>query len=197
MALVFSEIGVSILLRCLLVSALSVTLFLSTACIFGRKELVPPLQVVPYVNLERYTGTWYEIARSPHRFQEGCAESSATYTLLENGKIGVLNQCRKGPDQKLSSVRGKAWVVDKETNAKLKVSFFWPFSGDYWIIDIGENYEYAVVGHPSRKYLWILSRTPQIDEALYQRILENLEKQSYDIGKLIRTESIVPSAANP
>jgi len=197
MALDSLENGFSILLRCLLISTMSATLFFSTACIFGRKELVPPLQVVPYVNLERYTGTWYEIARYPHRFQEGCFESSAIYTLLEGGKVGVLNQCRKGPDQKLSSAKGKAWVVDKETNAKLKVSFFWPFSGDYWIIDLGENYEYAVVGHPNRKYLWILSRTPQMDDALYQRILENLEKQSYDVSRLIRTAPTNPSASSP
>jgi apolipoprotein D and lipocalin family protein len=78
----------------------------------------------------------------------------------------------------------------------LKVSFFWPFSGDYWIIDLGENYEYAVVGHPSRKYLWILSRTLQMDEVLYQRILENLRKQSYDVSKLIRAASTYPSASS-
>jgi apolipoprotein D and lipocalin family protein len=113
---------------------------------------------------------------------------------MEGEKIGVLNQCLKGPDRKLSSAKGKAWVVDKETNAKLKVSFFWPFSGDYWIIDLGENYDYAVVGHPIRKYLWILSRTPQMDEAIYQRILENLHKQSYDTNKLTRTAPINPSA---
>jgi len=194
--LLSSEIGFSIILRCLLISAFCATLFLSSACTFGRKELIPPLQVVPHVDLERYVGTWHEIARYPHRFQEGCMESSAIYTPIEGEKIGVLNQCFKGPDRKLSSVKGKAWVIDKETNAKLKVSFFWPFSGDYWIIDLGENYEYAVVGHPSRKYLWILSRTPQMDEVLYQRILENLRKQSYDVSKLIRAASIYPSASS-
>jgi apolipoprotein D and lipocalin family protein len=180
--------GVTVLLRCLLISAFSATLFLSTNCTYGRKEGVPPLEVVPHVNLERYTGTWFEIARFPHRFQEGCVASSATYTFRSDGKIEVLNQCRKGsPDGEISSARGKAWVVDKETNAKLKVSFFWPFSGDYWIIDLGEDYEYAVVGHPNRKYLWILSRTPQMEELLYQRILERLRHQSYDLSKLIYT----------
>ena len=147
-----------------------------------------PLQVVSHVDLNRYLGTWYEIARFPHRFQEGCFGSRATYTLLEDGKIGVLNQCYKGSlEGELSSAKGKAWVVDKETNAKLKVSFFWPFTGDYWIIDLGENYEYAVVGHPSRTYLWILSRTPEMDEALYNRLLEKLQKQGYDTSKLIKS----------
>jgi apolipoprotein D and lipocalin family protein len=77
--------------------------------------------------------------------------------------------------------------VDKKTNAKIKVSFFWPFSGDYWIIDLGENYEYAVVGHPSRKYLWILSRTPEMDDATYNLILKKLRKQFYDVSKLMKT----------
>jgi len=194
--LVSSEIGFSIVLRCLLVSVLSVALFHSTACTFKRKDLLSPLQVVPRVDLERYTGSWFEIARFPHRFQEGCVASSATYTLRSDGTIEVLNQCRKGsPDGEISSTRGKAWVVDKETNAKLKVSFFWPFSGDYWIIDLGENYDYVVVGHPNRKYLWILSRTPQMEGSLYQRILERLRNQSYDLSKLIYTAPSTPSAS--
>ena len=177
-----------IFLRCVLISAFCATLFLSSACTFGRKELIPPLQVVPYVNLERYTGTWYEIARYPHRFQEGCMESSATYTLIEHEKIGVLNQCRKNSlEGELSTARGKAWVVDTETNAKLKVRFFWPFSGDYWIIDLGENYDYAVVGHPNRNYLWILSRTPRMDDTLYNQILDRLRKQHYELAPLIKT----------
>ena len=156
------------------------------ACASGMKQQ-PPLQVVSKVDLNRYLGTWYEIARFPHRFQEGCVQSWAMYTLLEDGKIGVLNQCRKGSlDGEISSAKGKAWVVDKETNAKLKVSFFWPFAGDYWIIDLGENYDYAVVGHPSRTYLWILSRTSEMDEALYTRLLERLQKQGYDTSRLIK-----------
>jgi apolipoprotein D and lipocalin family protein len=162
-------------------------------CAAGMKQAVPPLQVVPHVDLNRYLGTWYEIARFPFRFQEGCVATQATYTLLENGKIGVLNQCRKpGFDGDLSTAKGKAWVVDKETNAKLRVRFFWPFSGDYWIIDLGENYDYAVVSQPNRKYLWILSRTPRMDETLYDQILERLRRQHYDVSKLIKT----PQQAN-
>jgi apolipoprotein D and lipocalin family protein len=164
-------------------------LFLSLfACASVRKPPVPPLKVVPYVDLKRYLGTWYEIARFPNRFQEGCVGTKATYTLLEDGKMGVLNQCHKGTlEGEISSAKGKAWVVDPETNAKLKVSFFWPFTGDYWIIDLGENYEYAVVGHPKRKYLWILSRKPEMDEGLYQHILEKLRSQFYDVSKLLKT----------
>lgn len=146
-----------------------------------------PLQVVSHVDLARYVGRWYEIARFPNWFQRNCAESTATYRLNEDGSIAVLNQCRKEPGRELESAEGTAWVVDPATNAKLKVQFFWPFRGDYWIIDLGPDYEYAVVGHPSRDYLWILSRTPQMDEAAYNRILQRLRQQDYDVTRLIKT----------
>jgi apolipoprotein D and lipocalin family protein len=136
-------------------------------------------------------GKWYEIARYPHRFQEGCVGTTATYSLRDDNNVEVLNQCYKeklGGERK--EAKGKAWVVDPGTNAKLKVSFFWPFSGHYWIIDLGENYEYAVVGHPGRKYLWILSRTPEMDGQVYNSIRERLKAQSYDTEKLIRTPQI-------
>ena len=159
-----------------------------SACARGGKVMTEELKVVPYVKLERYTGTWYEIARYPQRFQEGCVASKAVYELGQNGKIQVYNECRQGSlEGPVKSVRGKAKVVDPATNAKLKVTFFWPFYGAYWIIDLGQNYEYAVVGHPSRKYLWVLSRTPEMGESVYRGILERLEKQGYDTGRLMRT----------
>jgi apolipoprotein D and lipocalin family protein len=159
-----------------------------TACASGVKQAGPPLQVVSSVDLKKYMGRWYEIARYPHRFQEGCVGTTATYKLRDDGKVDVLNQCYKGKlDGELATAHGKAWVSDPATNAKLKVSFFWPFSGHYWIIDLGERYEYAVVGHPDRTYLWILSRTPEMDEQLYSRIIETLKTKSYDTSKLIRT----------
>jgi apolipoprotein D and lipocalin family protein len=155
----------------------------------GAQEPLPPLEVVPQVDLSRYMGTWYEIARFPHRFQEGCVATKATYALREDGKVDVLNECRtESTDGPVKTAKGTAKVVDKKTNAKLKVTFFWPFHGDYWIIDLGNNYEYAVVGHPTRKYLWILSRTPFMDEAIYGRIVRRLQNEKgYDTSKLIRT----------
>ena len=163
-------------------------LFLS-GCVTNDEGGMRPLKTVNFVDLDRYTGQWYEIARYEHRFQEGCVGSKATYTVRNDGKITVLNECfDESFSGKLRSVKGKAWVVDKETNARLKVSFFWPFAGDYWIIDLGQNYEYAIVGHPSRKYLWVLSRSPEMDEDVYQSILARLQKQEYDTAKLIRTE---------
>lgn len=164
-------------------------LLLFSGCAAKNGNDMQALETVDFVDLGRYVGQWYEIARYHHRFQEGCVGSRATYTLRDDGKIGVINECYdKSFSGKLRSVKGKAWVVDKETNARLKVSFFWPFAGDYWIIDLGRNYEYAVVGHPNRKYLWILSRTPDMDEEVYQAILTRLQKQKYDTTKLIKTE---------
>jgi apolipoprotein D and lipocalin family protein len=152
------------------------------------KDTLPPLQVVAFVDLSRYTGTWYEIARYPHKFQKGCIGSRATYNARDDGKLSVLNECYEESDKsKLRSAKGKAWIVDKDTNAKLKVSFFWPFSGDYWIIDLGRDYEYAVIGHPDRKYLWILSRTQVMDASIYEGILNRLQEQHYDTSRLIRT----------
>jgi apolipoprotein D and lipocalin family protein len=119
------------------------------ALILSKSEIA--LEVVSHVELQKYLGKWYEIARLPAKFQEGCNETTATYSLLANGDISVLNECKKNGKIKLA--RGKAKVVDKTTNAKLKVTFFWPFYGDYWILKLGDNYEYSVVGTPDRKYL--------------------------------------------
>jgi apolipoprotein D and lipocalin family protein len=153
------------------------------------KELESPLKTVSYVDLNRYMGVWYEIARYPNRFQKDCVGSRATYSLMDDGKVSVLNECYEGSfSGKLRSAKGRAWVVDKETNAKLKVSFFWFFAGDYWIIDIDDDYSYVVVGHPKRKYLWILSRSKIMDDTTYEGILNGLEKlHHYDTSKLIKT----------
>jgi apolipoprotein D and lipocalin family protein len=144
-----------------------------------------PLKTVPQVDLNRYLGLWYEIASYPAWFQKGCSGSTAEYRLMPDGRIRVVNRCFKNSlDGPLKESKGKAEVVDTTTNAKLKVWFFWPFKGDYWIIDLDKDYRWAVVGMPSRKYLWILSRTPTMDDAIYQGILERLVEQGYDPAKL-------------
>lgn len=149
---------------------------------------LPMLKVVERVDLKRYTGTWYEIASFPQRFQRGCTATTATYSLRDDGDIDVVNRCRiNSPDGSEKRAHGRARVVDKATNAKLEVSFFWPFWGDYWIIDLGQQYEFAVVGHPGRDYLWILSRTPTLDSGVYKDILERLQTQGYDTNRLVRT----------
>ena len=162
-------------------------LLAAVLCACRSSARVSTLDVVPSVDLNRYIGIWYEIARYPNSFQpEDCVATTATYALREDGKISVLNKCRKGsPDGPEKSAQGKAWVVDTATNARIKVQFFWPFSGDYWIIQLGEQYEYAVVGHPDRTYLWILSRTPKIEPELYAHIIARLKQQGYDPSKLL------------
>ncbi len=170
--------------------AISLLLFsVFSGCSLLKTGSTEPLKTVSYVDLSRYIGTWYEIARYPNRFQEGCVGTNATYTLRQDGKIDVLNQCYdKSFDGKLKQAKGVARVVDPNTNAKLKVSFFWPFEGDYWIIELAEDYSYAVIGQPKRKYLWILSRKKTMDEITYKNILNALEtKHHYDTTKLIKT----------
>ena len=149
------------------------------------KEENSPLQVVPHVELEKYLGKWYEIAHLPAKFQEGCTDTLATYTLSKDGSISVLNECTINGKVKRS--KGKAKVVDKNSNAKLKVTFFWPFYGDYWIINLGKDYDYAVVGTPNRKYLWILSRTLQMDDKLFSQLIEFVKAKGFDVSKLIKT----------
>jgi apolipoprotein D and lipocalin family protein len=171
-----------------ILSLITGTLFITAPLMASIKEDLPPLQTVSSVDLVRYMGDWYEIASFPQRFQKGCVASKAAYALRKDGDVDVLNQCRdKTLDGKIRMAKGKAWVTDSKSRAKLKVRFFWPFSGAYWIIDLCAGYEYAVVGHPNRNYLWILSRTPQMDPAVYDGILDRLKKQHYDISRLKKT----------
>jgi apolipoprotein D and lipocalin family protein len=139
---------------------------------------------VASVDLERYEGRWYEFARIPNRFQEQCsANTTADYSLLENGRVEVVNRCVKS-DGSVDEARGLAKIEDSETNARLKVSFvrlaglnlFW---GDYWIIGLGENYEYAVVGAPDRRYGWLLTREPEVSEELMDEMFFTLESNGY------------------
>jgi len=145
-------------------------------------------EVVPAVDLKRYAGRWHEIARLPNRFQRDCAgDVTATYALRPDGKIAVLNECRAA-DGRTKSARGTARIASKGgPNTKLKVSFFWPFSGDYWIIGLDPDYRWALVGGPGRDYLWILSREPSMDEDLYGRVVDLAERRGYDVSRLLKT----------
>lgn len=153
------------------------------------------LEVVSAVDINRYAGTWYEIARLPNRFQKQCTgDVTATYTLLKDGDIKVVNRCRK-ENGDIDEAEGRARrASDDEPNTKLKVRFapailsFLPFVwGDYWIIDLASDYSYAVVGEPDRKYLWVLSRTPTMDETTLQSVFDRIKRQGYDLVELVRT----------
>lgn len=154
-----------------------------------------PVSTVEQVDLGRYCGTWYEIAHLPNWFQRKCdCNTTAEYSQLPNGRIRIINRCRKA-DSSLAVVEGVARKKDsKGSNAKLEVRFApswlgWvPFVwGTYWIIDLAPDYSYAAVGDPSRKYLWILSRSPQMDRNIYEAILGRLKNMGYDMDKLINT----------
>lgn len=149
------------------------------------------LETVPNVDLEKYSGRWYEIAAYPQRFQKGCHCTTADYTLSDKGYVIVENRCNKDSIVgDAAYIKGKAFVTKNSGNAKLKVQFFWPFKGKYWIIDLADDYSYAVVSHPNRKYLWILSRTPVMKDAVYQGILSRLKEKGFDLEKIKITQQI-------
>lgn len=173
----------------------SALLLLGIAVVVGKMASAgskSSLQTVSHVDLTRYLGRWYEIARYPTHFEKDCASDvTATYTQLSGGKIEVLNECRE-VDGQVTRSKGTARVVDKRTNAKLKVTFFWPFSGNYWIIDLAPDYSYAVVGEPNRKYLWILSRSSQLTESVYGQIVTRVRELGYDPSGLTKTRQSNP-----
>ncbi|MEO7175128.1 MAG: lipocalin family protein [Saprospiraceae bacterium] len=168
-----------------LAASLSILSVLSLSTIAIGQEL----KTVPSVDLDKYAGKWYEIASFPQRFQKGCHATTATYTLSDKGFVIVENRCNKDSiDGKESYIKGKAFVVKNTGNAKLKVQFFWPFKGKYWIIDLAPDYSYSVVSHPNMKYLWILSRTSTMDPQTYKKILASLKDKGFDLSKLQTTE---------
>jgi len=156
--------------------------FLLAGCAGG-----PPLKTVPSVDLTRYSGTWHEIARYPNWFQRNCAgQVTAEYLPAQDGSLTVRNACTR-KDGSVESVKGRATVVPGSGNARLKVSFGGPFAGDYQIIGLDPDYQWALVGHPSRRYLWILARSPRISEKLTSRIVHLAVEQGYDAGRIVRT----------
>jgi apolipoprotein D and lipocalin family protein len=174
---------------------------LMLTCTFSnaQESSEKPVTVVPDVDLNRYMGTWYEIARLPNSFQGKCvSDVTATYSLLEDGDILVVNRCRKA-DGEFSEAKGKARRASKDgSNSKLEVRFapswlsFLPFVwGDYWIMVLAPDYSYVAIGGPDRKYLWVLARAPSMDEATLQGVLEQVRQNGYDLTGLMRTKNTV------
>lgn len=164
-----------------------ILLMLTSIC-FGRDSMIDKT-VVQDFEIERYLGKWYEIARFDHRFERDLVGVTAEYSWREDGKIKVLNTGYKETlNGKLSEAIGKAKIPDINKAAKLKVSFFLFFYADYFVLELDNNYQWAVVGSSSDKYLWILSRTPQMDESLYNDLLNKLTTRGYDVEKLIKVE---------
>jgi len=152
----------------------------------------PPVQTVAAVDLQRYLGHWYEIARFPNSFQDGrgrrCVQTTATYGLRPDGQVSVENRCLDAADgNRETGASGRAYVVEGSNNARLRVTFFWPFYGDYWVIGLDPDYRWAVVGAPGRDYLWILSRTPTMTAADRAAAEAAARAQGFDIGRLQET----------
>jgi len=161
------------------------------------------VRAVPYVDLGRYAGLWHEIARFPNSFQRDCGATTAEYQKRSDGKISVKNTCRLrspgvidrlGNPSGVNVAEGVAEIADKTSNAKLKVTFLPTFlrwltalgiaNADYWVIDLGARYEYAVVSEPTRNYLWVLSRTPTMSRAVYDAIRGRARAQGLDTSRL-------------
>lgn len=154
--------------------------------LFACKTSYQPLETVASVDLQKYCGRWYEIASFPQIFQKGCSCTYAEYTLTEKG-VKVYNNCYQASKNKRKGITGKAFVVKNSGNAKLKVQFFWPFKGDYWIIELADDYSYAAVGAPDREYLWILAREKSMDESTYAALLAKITAKDFDVSRLVKT----------
>lgn len=163
-----------------------VSMILNAGC-QSEKEMKLNIETVKSLDLNRYLGKWYEIARFDHRFERGLVGATATYSMLDDGKIKVLNQGYKNTlNGELSVAEGKAKLTGDP--GKLKVSFFWIFYADYFVLELDDEYQWALIGSSSEKYLWILSRTPKLDDQTKGLILKKAEKRGYDISKLIWVE---------
>lgn len=143
-------------------------------------------QPMPRVEAEKYMGKWYEIARLPNRFEKGCDGVTAEYALKKDGTVSVLNTCRKGgPQGPARTASAKAWSVDP-SGSRYEVSFFRPFKAPYWIIELDAQYRWAAVGHPKRKYLWILAREKTLAPEIERELLAKLQTLGYDTARLER-----------
>ncbi|MBF0362916.1 MAG: lipocalin family protein [Oligoflexia bacterium] len=175
-------------------------LFLTLSLIFASYAMADSNtlpQTVNNVDIQKYMGRWFEIAKYPNWFQKGCGATEANYKLLDNGYVSVINRCKDlSNPTKIKEATGTAYVADQVTKAKLKVSFVpffqrWGFfAGDYWILALDQDYKYVLVGTPDRKFLWILSRTPTLDESILDELKAVAEKEGFDLSKLTTTPTM-------
>lgn len=180
------------------IKALNIIGVLSTFALIGcasqpiNRDLSVPLNSVERVDIERYLGRWYEIARLPNSFEKNCEGVTADYTQKDDGTISVINSCNRVTIDgvitgKARIAKGRARIVDTHSQSKLEVSFFGPFWGDYWILDLDETYTLSLVGEPSGKYLWILSRTPTLPKDVLNEALMRLKAMGYYTDNLYFT----------
>jgi apolipoprotein D and lipocalin family protein len=171
----------------------NIILTLASLLIMSSINAQKSISAEKVVDLGRYKGTWYEIARLPNSFERKLKCISATYQLREDGKITVLNKGYYISDPtKSSTAKGVAWIPDKTSPGKLKVQFFWPFSGDYWIMYLDKDYRYVLVGEPSLKYLWILCREKKMDDQTFQMLISKATEVGYKVNSIIKVDQECP-----
>jgi apolipoprotein D and lipocalin family protein len=178
--------GQIVLRQLRIMAAIAVLIFGTVTFAATGVSVPPPIESVAMVDQSRWMGRWYQIARLPNRFQKGCIGSYTDFSLRDDGQINVINSCRNEKDGSPRQSKGHAWVIDPASNARIKVSFFWPFRSEYWVIGLGKEYEYTVVASPNRKYLWVLSRTPTMNDDLYSDIIKDVEQQGFDIKNVLK-----------
>lgn len=155
------------------------------ACVAGPVGNPNPPQPAKAVALERYLGRWYEFARYDNAFERNCEGVTAEYATKPDGGISVLNTCRKGaPDGPSKSARGRAKLTGDSLGAKLKVAFFGPFFADYWVLDHADDYSWSIVGEPSGRYLWVLTRKPVLTTEERDAVLNRVKAMGYDLSLL-------------
>lgn len=169
-------------------TSLLVVAFMLIIAANAQNEMIDKT-VVKDLEIEKYLGTWYEIARYDHRFERNLVGVTATYSLRDDGKIKVVNSgFSETLNGKYSEATGKAKIPDPDIPSKLKVSFFLFFYGDYYVLELDDDYSWAVIGSSSDNYLWILSRTPRMDPSIYNDLINRLTNRGYDLSKLILVE---------
>ena len=169
-------------------AASTVALSATLAAYLRRSAPHSPLAVAPNVDLQKYMGEWFEIAHLPELFEKSSFKTKAQYTLLGDGSVEVVNSCHEGtPSGPLKKVKGRATVADSSNHAKLQVQFFWPFKADYWILDVDDEYRYALVGDPSRDSLWMLSRKPALDLVAVQQLTAKAQALGFNTQRLLFT----------
>lgn len=165
---------------------------LAAAALLAACTTPPPLPTVQAVDLERYSGTWYEIARLPNRFQSNCVSDTQASYRARGADITVVNRCRTA-DGSIEQADGIAKVVAGSHGARLRVSFFRPFYGDYWILDLDPDYRWVLVGEPRRRYAWILARAPRLDAATLEALLARAAELGFDRQAFLRTPHTGPA----
>lgn len=164
----------------------TISVIASLMFVFSCSTVYLAMDPVEEFDLERYMGKWYEIYRLPNKFEDGLTEITANYQLTEEGDVIVTNEGRLIEDKsRIKQAKGKAWVPDKNEPSRLKVSFFWPFAGDYWVLKIDPEYSYALVGDPSGKYLWILARENRLDPQIVEELKVYASTLGFDVKNLI------------